>query len=420
VRCKITLAKNFVAQKRHHDALAIYIEIEPDEALLGSDDNRAIFRDYIGATYMEVGMYEESEKYLLESLSLRRKGLQPVKQIHPLDALAKLYFRQGMIEKGDVYMKEALELADQYDAYFTKRVKAAMKYELYRDRGDYAIAQKYMVDIELGNVDADAIERTIESLMDAERNKQQVVLEEAAMLKTLNEEMQSHARQLKDVNTDLQSYARTASHDLREPLRMISTYMTILSQKIHDKLTEDEQKFMHFAVDGAKRMDDMITRILDAAKSQDTSLRPVDLNRIAAQAIQNLTRLIQEKNAIVTHDPLPMVMGDDIQLLQVIQNIVTNAVKYNQSAQPTIHISFVKNGNNYLVSIADNGVGIAESERENVFKMYQRVENKTGEDGTGIGLFTVKRNIERMKGRIWIDANEPNGSIFCIELPATL
>lgn len=228
VRCKITIAKNFVTLKRFHDALAIYIEIEPDEVLLGSDDNRAIFRDYIGATYMEVGMYEEAEKYLLESLAIRRKGLQPVKQIHPLDALAKLYFRQSMTAQGDVYMKEALELADQHDAYFTKRVKAAMKYELYRDRGDHAIAQKYMADIELSNVDADTIERTIESMMDTERNKQQAVQEEAAMLKALNEEMQLHTRQLKDVNTDLQSYARTASHDLREPLRMISTYMTIL------------------------------------------------------------------------------------------------------------------------------------------------------------------------------------------------
>lgn len=177
---------------------------------------------------------------------------------------------------------------------------------------------------------------------------------------------------------------------------------------------------MHFAVDGAKRMDDMITRILDAAKSQDASLRPVDMNRIAAQTVQNLTKLIQEKNAVVTHDPLPMVMGDDIQLLQVMQNIVTNAIKYNQSAQPAIHISFIKDDGKYLMCIADNGVGIAESERENVFKMYQRVENKTGEDGTGIGLYTVKRNIERMRGRIWIEGNKPNGSIFKIELQSSL
>lgn len=417
IRCKMSIAKQFVIEKKHEEALKIYREILPEEELLTSDENRAIFRDYLGGAYKDTGNYDLAEKYLLESLEIRERGLQRFKRLHPMDALAKLYFKMGRDEEGETLMQQIFEMADEFDAYFTPRVKTAMKYQLYVAKGDYEQAYKYWSQLELSNVDAEVIENTLESIMNMERHKQENMKEQADSLKALNEDMQSHMRQLESVNTDLQSYARTASHDLREPLRMISTYMTILSQKLNDKLSDDEQKFMHFAVDGARRMDDMITRILSAAKSQDVALRPVDLNRIASQAEQNLSKLAQEKNTLLTHDPLPIVMGDDIQLLQVIQNIVTNAIKYNASGQPKVHISFIKTDGKCILSIADNGVGIAESERENVFKMYQRVENSTGEDGTGIGLATVKRNIERMKGRIWIEGNEPNGCVFKIELP---
>ncbi|MBS1593731.1 MAG: hypothetical protein JST90_05370 [Bacteroidetes bacterium] len=416
IRCKMTIAKSLV-MTRPAEALKIYKEIEPYEDQLGNEDNRAIFRDYVGNVHLSMGEYDQAIPYLLQSLEIRRRGLQPVKKIHPLYDLCIIYFRQGRKEEATAAMTEIFELLKEYPGYLTERVRNYLYQELYAESGDYKRAHRYWKSLDQSSVDQSILEQTLKAMIENEQHKQQMMKEEAESLKTLNEDMQSHMRQLESVNTDLQSYARTASHDLREPLRMISTYMTILSQKLNDKLSDDEQKFMHFAVDGARRMDDMITRILSAAKSQDVALRPVDLNRIASQAEQNLSKLAQEKNALLTHDPLPIVMGDDIQLLQVIQNIVTNAIKYNASGQPRVHISFIKTDGKCILSIADNGVGIAESERENVFKMYQRVENSTGEDGTGIGLATVKSNIERMKGRIWIEGNEPNGCVFKIELP---
>lgn len=417
VKAKITLAKHYFNTKQYQKALDIYMEVLPEDDLLVSDENKAVLRDYIGMTYQAMERLTEAEDYLSQSLALRMKGLQKIKRIHPMHALARLYYQQGKQGQGDVLLKEILELVEEHKDHFTERVLNALKYQLYEAKGDYKTAYQYWSKIELSSVDTEGIERTIQSMMEAERIKQEHMRQEAAMLKTLNEEMQQYARQLEYTNTDLKTYAHTTSHDLREPLRMISTYMTILSAKLNDKLDEDEKKFMFFAVDGAKRMDDMITRILNAAKSQDLSLKPVDLNRVAAQAQVNLTKLLQDKNAVFTHDPLPMVMGDEIQLLQVIQNLVTNAVKYNQSEVPAVHISFLRSDRLCTLSIADNGVGIAPADRENVFKMYQRVENATGEDGTGIGLSTVRRNIERMKGKIWIEGNEPRGSIFKIEIP---
>ena len=127
--------------------------------------------------------------------------------------------------------------------------------------------------------------------------------------------------------------------------------------------------------------------------------------------------MIQEKNAEINFENLPTVIADDIQMLQVFQNLVTNAIKYNNSGKPVIKITSAAKGNFFQVSVFDNGVGIPEEAREKVFEMFSRVENASGADGTGIGLSTVKSIIEKMKGKIWIEENQPHGSVFQILLP---
>ena len=417
INCKMSIANYHYYTKQYEQAIAGYMEVIAEEFRLSTEERRAVLHDYIGFCYSNIGNLAQSEIHALRSLSIRRAGMQRFRVAYPLYSLSMLYLKMGRNEEADVLIEELFRLIKEYPNIFNEHVTNDLMWEIHGAKGDYKTAYEYWKKMDIGNVDTDVLEGTIQYMILVERNKQDKVKQESVMLKNLNEEMQQYSRQLEHTNTDLQSYARTASHDLREPLRMISTYMTILQAKLNEKLTEDEKKFMHFAVDGAKRMDDMITRILQAAKSQDLSLRPVDLNRIATQAIENLSKLIQEYKASVTHDPLPMVIGDDIPLLQVLQNLITNAVKYNQSENPSVHISFVKDVERCTLSIADNGIGIAESERDNVFKMYQRVANATGEDGTGIGLATVKRNIERMKGKIWIETNPIGGSIFKIEMP---
>ena len=417
INCKMSIANYYFYIWNYEQAIKGYQEVLLEEARLPTDERRAVLHSYIGICYMEVGKMQEAVTHLLHSLAIRRAGMQRFRVAYPLYTLSILYLKMGKIAEADTLIEELFSLIKEYPNIFNEHVTNDLMWEIHGAKGDYKTAYEYWKKIKIGNVDTEVLEGTIQYMIQAEHSKQNKVKQEATMLKSLNEEMQQYSRQLEHTNTDLQSYARTASHDLREPLRMISTYMTILETKLSDKLSDDEKKFMHFAVDGAKRMDDMITRILQAAKTQDLSLHPVDLNRIATQAKENLTKLLQDRNAIVTHDPLPIVIGDDIPLLQVLQNLITNAVKYNQSEIPTVHVSFIKDAECCNISITDNGIGIAESERENVFKMYQRVANATGEDGTGIGLATVKRNIERMKGKIWIEANPTGGSVFKIELP---
>lgn len=227
--------------------------------------------------------------------------------------------------------------------------------------------------------------------------------------------MQQYSKTLESSNKDLKSFAHVTSHDLREPLRMVSTYMTILEAKLKDKLTEEEKTFMRFAVDGSKRMDEMITRILNTAKGSQSTTKPVDLNKTIEQLKMNLTKLMVEKNAEVSFGNLPVLMADDIQMLQVFQNLVTNAIKYNNSKTPQVKISCERKNSCIEISVADNGVGIPEQAREKVFEMFSRVENQSGADGTGIGLSTVKNIVEKMKGKIWIEGNELSGSVFKIQ-----
>ncbi len=176
--------------------------------------------------------------------------------------------------------------------------------------------------------------------------------------------------------------------------------------------------FLRFAVDGSKRMDEMISRILDSAKG-NKSVKPIDLNKLVETVKLNLTRLINDKKAeVVVQGTLPMVIADDIQMMQVFQNLVTNAIKYNNSTVPQISISSERSADSVTLSIADNGVGIPEDKRSSVFEMFTRVENASGADGTGIGLSTVKGIVEKMKGKIWIEGNAPQGTIFKIQIPA--
>ena len=414
---KFTYANHFHYTKKYEQALPIYLELLNQSIDLLSAENQAVLHNYIAIMYVHTKRDDLAEPYLLNSLRIRQNGPQRYREIFSYFGLIQLYNRKGDRPKVSEMAVLIKAILNDFPQFFTEHMSNDVNAEVCFCLGEYKMAYEYKNKIDIPNVDTQTVESTIASIFDAERIKQEQTKGETAILQKLNHDMQQYAKQLEYSNTDLKTYAHTTSHDLREPLRMISTYMSILEGKLHDKLNDDEKKFMHFAVDGARRMDDMITRILDTAKTQYATLQPVSLPHIAERIAANLTKLLTERNAILTYDPLPTVMGDEIMWMQVIQNLVTNAVKYNNSEVPSVHISFVKNTDTLTISIADNGVGIAPENRLKVFEMYSRVENPSGQDGTGIGLSTVKRNIERMKGNISIQTNSPTGSIFVIEMP---
>lgn len=413
----LTAANLELYKRDYQKALDLYMKLYEEYADLGDNEQWAVLNNYIGIAHHFLGRDDVAEPYIRESVRVRELLGDELRMNYSYFTLAKLLYRAGRIEEGDKYFEIIERGMKKFAHMYDKQMRNDIYYELYGARGDYKKSYEHFKELDISFVANDVLERTIGGIFEAEQLKNKNMQEDSEYFRRMNDEMRSRAAELQNLNKDLKNYARTASHDLREPLRMVSAYMSILETKLKDKLTEEEKQLLHFAVDGSKRMDEMITRILNTAKGSQVILKPVDLNKTVAQLKMNLTRLIAEKKAVVEAEELPVLMADDIQMLQVFQNLVTNAIKYNQSEVPQIKITATMKGNMVEIAVADNGVGIPESERQRAFEMFQRVENASGAEGTGIGLSTVKGIIEKLKGKIWIEGNTPNGSIFKILLP---
>ena len=214
-------------------------------------------------------------------------------------------------------------------------------------------------------------------------------------------------------NKELEQFAYVASHDLQEPLRMISSFTQLLSQRYKDKLDQDAQEFIQFAVDGAVRMQLLINDLLDYSRigTRGKKFSPVDMQDVIGHVINNLNVIIQEKNALVTNDELPVVVADSRQMIQLLQNLIGNALKFCNTS-PRIHISAREEKDHYLFSVKDNGIGIETQYFDKIFQIFQRLHPRDEYGGTGIGLAICKRIVERHGGKIWVESKPGKGSVF--------
>jgi PAS domain S-box-containing protein len=237
--------------------------------------------------------------------------------------------------------------------------------------------------------------------------------------KQMEEALAQRAADLARSNADLQQFAYVASHDLQEPLRMVSSYMRLLQRRYHDKLDDDANTFIDFAVDGASRMQDLITGLLDYSRvdARSEPFEPVDCQAALNTALANLRAAIHETRAVVTHDPLPTIIGDGLQISQLLQNLIGNALKYRRADPPRVHVSCRKEESDYVFCVRDCGIGIPPEDRERIFRMFERIDTDTGSAGTGIGLAVCKRIVERHGGRIWVESEPGTGSTFCFSIP---
>jgi len=237
-------------------------------------------------------------------------------------------------------------------------------------------------------------------------------LAEAKLKKTLED--------LEHSNKELEQFAYVASHDLQEPLRMVSSYTQLLERRYKDKLDADAKEFIAYAVDGANRMQRLIQDLLvySRVSSRGKPLTPTDCNAVLGTVRINLSVAIEENNARITHDELPIVMADDTQLVQVFQNLIGNAIKFHSEEPPRIHVSTEKNKKGWVFSVRDNGKGIDPQYHERIFVIFQRLQGKGEYPGTGIGLAICKRIIERHGGRIWVESEPGKGSTFYFTIPA--
>jgi PAS domain S-box-containing protein len=220
-------------------------------------------------------------------------------------------------------------------------------------------------------------------------------------------------------NQELQQFAYVASHDLQEPLRMISGYISLLDRKYRGELDEKGATYLGYVVDGASRMQKLIEGLLNYSRiSREAGLVPVDTNGSLAAAVANLEQRIQDSGGVVTSDPLPIVLGDETQLVQLFQNLIGNGLKYQKPGSlPRVHLSARPADTEWLFSISDNGIGIESQNYGRIFQIFQRLHNREEYSGTGIGLALCKKIVERHGGKIWVESRPGEGSTFYFTLP---
>ena len=224
---------------------------------------------------------------------------------------------------------------------------------------------------------------------------------------------------LKNSNKELEQFAYVSSHDLREPLRMITSFLQLLQKRYSADLDEDANDFINYAVDGAKRMDMVINDLLEYSRigSEKREFKYLQSEKILETVLINLKPLIDDTNTIITHDPLPRIYANDQQMNQLFQNLIGNAIKYRSKITPKIHLSADKHDKEYLFSIKDNGIGIDPKHLERIFAMFQRLHTHEEYDGTGIGLAISQKIVQQHSGKIWAKSEPGKGTTFYFTIP---
>jgi PAS domain S-box-containing protein len=220
-------------------------------------------------------------------------------------------------------------------------------------------------------------------------------------------------------NAELQQFAYVASHDLQEPLRMISSYVQLLSRRYEGKLDEDADQFIAYAVEGTKRMHRLIEDLLAYSRvgARGKQFQPTDCSTVCRQAIANLQAAITESEATVTCDSLPTVWGDDTQITQLLQNLIGNAIKFRREEPPLVRVSAESSSDEWVFAVSDNGIGIAPEHRERIFEIFERLHTESQYGGTGLGLAVCKKIVEVHGGRIWVESEPGRGSTFFFTIP---
>jgi len=232
--------------------------------------------------------------------------------------------------------------------------------------------------------------------------------------KKAEEKLESLNKKLKKSNQELQEFAYVASHDLQEPLRMVSSFTSLLEKRYGDKLDKDGKEFIQYAVEGSERMKNLINDLLKFSRVQ-TKAKPfekVNVEEVLNDVIKNLEVKINETNAKILYGDLPTIKADKTQLINLFQNLIHNGIKFRAEEDPKIEIDYEEKKNYCLFSVKDNGIGIDKKYAKKIFRIFQRLHSRDKHKGTGIGLAVCKRIVERHGGNIWVESESNEGTTF--------
>ena len=240
-----------------------------------------------------------------------------------------------------------------------------------------------------------------------------------SQLKRAENKLQNVINKLEISNKDLKEFAYVASHDLKEPLRMIKSFLTLLEKKYGENFNEEANGYINYAIDGAERMDMMINDLLEYSRveSKEIEFKYLNSEKIVEQALNNLKPFIDEYHAVVTYSSLPVIYANEPQMVQLFQNLINNGIKYCDKEIPRINISSENKDSDYVFNVKDNGIGIDEAQLKRIFIIFQRLHTRDEYNGTGIGLAISKKIVQNHRGKIWAESEPGIGTTFSFTIP---
>jgi len=260
----------------------------------------------------------------------------------------------------------------------------------------------------------DGLARLPEAIRRALREKHERTLRHQA-----EEDLARKVDELARSNSELEQFAYVASHDLQEPLRMVTAYTQLLGERYRGKLDENADKFIGYATEGAERMQVLVHDLLEFSRfGRKGTCESIECNGVMNVVLQNLSAAIEESGATVTYGELPTVRADRTQMAQLFQNLIGNALKFRGKERPVVSVRAERAGQNWIFSVSDNGIGIAPEYAEDIFVVFQRLHTHTEYTGNGIGLAICKKIVEHNGGTIWMESQAGSGSIFRFTVPS--
>lgn len=403
----------------------------PEKALAPLDEGYAIAKEigsrtrlvelmnFYANAYQEMGQFEKSSTFLRSYIDLRDSLLNEA-TLREMGTLKKRYDvqdRENTIQK--LEMKNTLlekenEIDTLYNYIWTA---AAIGLSLLL----LMIVNRYRIQKKSNNLLSEK-NREIFQKNNELHNVNGLLNSTNQLLEDKNEQIKDQNKRLEESNDDLRNFATVASHDLKEPLRMINSYTKILNKRYNHLFDENATEFMGYIVDGVTRMEGLLSGLLDYSRvsiSEETN-KVLNIRDIIDLAIGNLRYSIQDKNAAVNINTkrLPKIKGNHVQMIQLFQNLISNGIKFQGEGNPEINIDCRKKGDFFLFRIQDNGIGIKGVNKNKIFDMFKRLHTKEEFDGTGIGLATCKKIVERHGGKIWVESKPGQGSTFHFTMPA--
>lgn len=415
-RCYNMLANHLNEIKNHSEALEYHLKSLALFEELNEIYFAAVVQNNAGYSYCELGNFEKGFDLLHRSLEIKLKfGNQ--------NAIANSYIHLGMANKLRGYWEESLKyfhegekILKELDSKSDLNTVYNYLSEVYAASGDFKKAYEYHILFdktkdEMFNFDKAAAIMDAKSRFELEKKKK-----EAEMLRQKNSEIENYAHQLEVSNNELKQFAHVASHDLKEPLRMISNYINLLEKQLEPKASENVKTYMGFVNEGAKRMYSLINSLLEFSNlNNEVYAEKVDLNDLITEVRNQFAEPL--KNTAVSIDNLPTIFADKMHIYRLFENLISNALKFNLSNKKILRIEYNNSEKNHEFKVVDNGIGIAKEYNEKVFVIFQRLNARDQFPGTGIGLAICKKIVDNLKGKIWVEGNEFGGSTFYITIP---